>query len=69
MGDALKLLASLAQLQSTNNDPALKSLTQSLTVSASGNLLNVSASIPEDQVQQLVKPKARVAPSKRAHRM
>jgi hypothetical protein len=57
MGDALKLLASLAQLQGTN-DAAIKSLTQSLTVSASGNLLNVSASIPQDQVQQLVKPRA-----------
>jgi hypothetical protein len=59
MADALKLLANLAAMQA-NNDPAAKSLLQSLTVSASGNLLNVSVSLPEDQLQQVLKPKAAV---------
>ena len=57
MGDALKLLASLAQLQAAN-EPAAAALAQSLTVSTKGSTLNVSISLPEDQLQQVVKPKA-----------
>jgi hypothetical protein len=57
MGDVLKLLASVAQMQS-NNNPAVTALAQSLTVSTSGNILNVQVSMPEDQLQTLVKPKA-----------
>ena len=37
--------------------------------SSSGNLLNVSVSIPQDQVQQLVKPKAHPAAKKGLRRM
>lgn len=57
MGDALKLLASLAQMQSQNN-AAMKTLLTSLTIAPQGNLLNVSFTIPEDQIQQIVKPHA-----------
>jgi hypothetical protein len=57
MADALKLLANLALMQA-NNNPAAKALLQSLMVSAAGNVLNVSVSLPEDQLQELIKPKA-----------
>lgn len=59
MGDALKLLANLAQMQAAN-DPAAVSFAQSLQVSTQGSTLNVSLSLPEDQLQQIVKPKANV---------
>lgn len=55
MGDALKLLASLAQMQSQNN-PALKSVLAGLTIAPQGNLLNVTLTVPEDQIQQTLKP-------------
>jgi len=53
MADALKLLASLAQLQASNN-PALAALAQSLQASASGTTLNVTLSIPETTLEQLI---------------
>lgn len=56
MGDAIKLLAMLAQMQAAK-EPAAAALAQSLQVSTSGSTLNVSVSLPEDQLQQLVKPK------------
>ncbi len=54
MGDALKLLASLAQMQSQNN-AALKTVLAGLTIAPQANLLNVTLTIPEDQIQQFVK--------------
>lgn len=57
MGDALKLLANLAQMQAAQN-PTAASLAQSLQVSTSGSTLTVTLSLPEDQLQQIVKPKA-----------
>ncbi len=54
MGDAIKLLASLAQMQS-NQDPNLTALTQSLKVSANGAALNVSLSMPQDTLVQILK--------------
>ncbi len=68
MGDALKLLASLAQMQATN-DPAAMALLQSLKISTSGNVLNVSISLPEDQLQQIVKPKANMRRAARPARV
>jgi hypothetical protein len=59
MGDALKLLANLAMMQS-QNDPNVAALAKSLTVNTSGTTLNVSVSLPEDQLQGVLKPKARV---------
>ncbi len=60
MGDALKLLASLAQMQSQNN-PNVKTLLSGLTITPQGNLLNVTLTVPEDQIQQVVKPHAHAA--------
>ncbi len=58
MGDMLKLLINIAQMQQTNTDPNAATLIKSVTVTANGNLLNVSASLPEDVFQQMVKPTA-----------
>jgi hypothetical protein len=54
IGDTLKLLASLAQLQS-NGDPKILALSKSLTVNTNGALLNVSVSLPQDQLVDLLK--------------
>jgi thiamine pyrophosphate-dependent acetolactate synthase large subunit-like protein len=56
LADTVKLLANLAQMQA-GNDPIAASLAQSLTVSTSGTTVNASVSLPEDQLQQAVKPK------------
>jgi len=53
LGDVVKFLISLAQLNASQN-PQAAQLAQSVQVSASGNLLTVSLSLPEDQFQQLV---------------
>lgn len=54
IGDTLKLLASLAQLQA-NGDPKILALANSLTVNTNGGLLNVSLSMPQDQLVELLK--------------
>ena len=60
MGDALKLLANLVQMQAAN-EPAAAALAQSLTVSTQGNTLNVTVSLPQDQLQQVVQTPKRPA--------
>jgi len=54
MGDAIKLLASLAQMQQ-NPDANLQALLQSLKVTANGNNLNVTVSVPQDTLVQVIK--------------
>ncbi len=54
IGDTFKLLASLAQLQA-NGDPKVTALAQSLTVNTNGNVLNVSVSLPQDQLIGVLK--------------
>jgi hypothetical protein len=58
LGDTLKLLASLAQMQA-NGDPKVLALSQSLTVNTSGNVLNVSVSLPQDQLIGVLRQGAR----------
>jgi hypothetical protein len=53
IGDTLRLLASLAQMQA-NGDPKVTALAQSLTVNANGTVLNVSVSLPQDQLVGLL---------------
>jgi hypothetical protein len=67
MGDAVKLLASLAAMQA-QQDPAAAALAQSLQVTTQGSTLNVQVSLPEDQLQQIVKPKANVRKVQKAVR-
>ncbi|HLK66167.1 MAG TPA: hypothetical protein VKU19_22185 [Bryobacteraceae bacterium] len=59
MGDAIKMLGMLAQMQA-QKDPAASALAQSLQVTTSGSTVNVSISMPQDQLQQLLKPKPNV---------
>ena len=55
----VKMMASLAQMQAAS-DPTATALAQSLQVSTQGSTVNVSVSLSEDQLQQIVKPKANV---------
>jgi hypothetical protein len=63
----LQLLANMAQLQASSN-PQGAALAQSLTVQAQGSTVNISASLPEAQVEQLVKPKTSPGSPARPHR-
>jgi hypothetical protein len=58
LGDMVKLLINIAQMQQTNPDPNATALIKSVTVAASGNLLNISASLPEDVFQNMLQPAA-----------
>lgn len=64
MADGLKLLASLAQMQA-NGDHAVLALVQNLKISSQSNLLNVSVSLPSDEIQKLVAPAKRAGPAQR----
>jgi hypothetical protein len=57
VADVLKLFVSMAQLQASQH-PEAAALAQSLVVSAQGSTVKITLSLPEDQIQQLVKPKA-----------
>lgn len=61
LADTVKLLANLAQMQAAN-EPIAAALAQSLTVSTSGATVNASVSVPLDQLEQALKPKATVKP-------
>jgi hypothetical protein len=67
LADTVKLLASLAQMQASN-DPNLASLVQSLQVSASGTSVNLSLSLPEDQFEQILKSKPSAHKPRKAER-
>jgi len=64
MGDALKLLASLAQMQS-NGDPTVAALVQGMNISSQSNLVNVAISLPSDQLIKLVQPKKAMPANRR----
>lgn len=64
MGDALKLLASLAQMQA-NADPNILAVVKSLAVDATGSALNVSLSVPQDTLVQILKSGAQAHPGPR----
>jgi len=56
LSDVVKLLINIAQMQ-TGADPTAAALVKSVTVSASGNVVKISASLPEDVFQSLLTPK------------
>jgi hypothetical protein len=66
LGDMVKLLINIAQMQQKNPDPAATALIKSVTVAASGTLLNISASLPEDVFQQMLQPAAKAHMNMRA---
>ncbi|HWC99619.1 MAG TPA: hypothetical protein VG456_22820 [Candidatus Sulfopaludibacter sp.] len=55
----LQLVANMAQMQAAQN-PQAAALAKALTVSNSGNSVNVSLALPQDQFQNLLHPKAAV---------
>jgi hypothetical protein len=57
LGDVLKLFVSMAQLQAAKH-PEAAALAQSLVVTTEGSTVKITLSLPEDQIQQLVKPQA-----------
>ena len=59
LGGVLQLFVSMAQLQAAKY-PDAAALAQSLVVTTQGSTVKISLSVPEDQLQQLVKPKAAV---------
>ena len=58
LGDTVKLLASLAQLQA-NGDQRILALAKSLNVTTNGSVLNVSVSMPQDQLVGFLKEAGR----------
>jgi hypothetical protein len=59
LGDMIKLLINMAQMQS-GQDPTAAALIKSVTVTANGNLVNVSASLPEDVFQGILQSHKKV---------
>jgi hypothetical protein len=57
LGAVLQMLVSMAQLSASKN-PEAAALAQSVVVGAQGSTVKVTVSLPEDQIQQLVKPRA-----------
>ena len=53
LGDMVKLLINLAQMQASQN-PNAAALIKSVSVSASGNVVSISASLPEDVFQTML---------------
>jgi len=53
LGDVVQLLINLAQMQA-NLDPTAAALIKSVTVTTSGNVMKIQASLPEDVFQQLL---------------
>jgi hypothetical protein len=55
LGDMVKLLINLAQMQA-GQDPTAAALIKSVTVTPSGNVVKVSANLPQDIFQQMLEP-------------
>jgi hypothetical protein len=55
LGDVVKLLVNLAQMQA-GQDPNAAALIKSVSVTASGNVVKISASLPQDVFQQMLQP-------------
>jgi hypothetical protein len=63
LGDVVKLLVNLAQMQA-GQDPTAAAVIKSVTVdtAASGNVVKVSASLPQDVFQQMLQPHKKIGP-------
>ena len=64
----VQFLASLAQMQAQQKNPQLAGILSSLSVTASGNQVNVSLSVPEAQAEQAFKARATRATPQSIHR-
>ena len=68
LSDMVKLLINIAQMQQQNPDPTATALIKSVNVSATGNVVNISASLPQDVFQQMLQPAAKMHMNQRAPR-
>jgi len=59
LGDVVKLLVNLAQMQASQ-DATAQALIKSVTVNTNGNVLKVSASLPQDVFQNMLQPQKRM---------
>ena len=59
IGDVAKLLINLAQMQA-GQDPNAATLIKSVSVTASGNVVKISASLPQDVFQQMLQPQKKM---------
>jgi hypothetical protein len=62
LGDVVKLMVNLAQMQ-TGADPNAAALAKSVTATASGTVLNVTANLPEDAFIQLLQSGHKAGPA------
>ena len=67
LGDMVKLLINMAQMQA-GQDATAAALIKSVTVTANGNLVNVSASLPEDVFQGLLQSSHKKAAGMAVHK-
>jgi len=67
LADMVKLLINIAQMQ-TGADPTAAALVKSVNVSTSGNIVNMSASLPEDVFQQVLQSKKSMSQRTAPHR-
>jgi len=59
LGDVVKLLINLAQMQA-GQDPTAAALIKSVSVTTSGNVVNIAASLPQDVFQQMLHPQKKI---------
>lgn len=59
LGDVAKLLINMAQMQA-GQDPNAAALIKSVNVTASGNVVKISASLPQDVFQQMLQPQKKM---------
>jgi hypothetical protein len=57
LGDVLQFFVNMAQMQAAQH-PEAAALAQSLVVTTQGSTVKITLSLPEDQIQKLVKPQA-----------
>jgi hypothetical protein len=64
----VQFLASLAQMQAQQKNPQAAGILNSLSVTTSGNQVNLSLSVPEAQAEQAFKPRPATATPQSIHR-
>ena len=63
LGDVFKLLINMAQMQAAQ-DPTAAALIKSVSVTVSGNLVKVMASLPQDTFQNMIAPQRKIRVAK-----
>ena len=63
LGDLIKFMINMAQMQGGGQDPKLAALANSITVTPSGTSLKITASLPQDVFTQMLQPAHKVGPA------